>query len=229
MEIVLRNNQNENKYIDAEEGIIISIQSSGIKQLLINLKDDYNPVYITSNDMYFVGNTVLNELDIYCNSVDILFIERVMECFSLEHNFLNKSISSLSYTEKIYLNIIRNIILSTDIIIFDDIFQFLDYSNQKKIKNLLKYLKSQAYIICVTSRDVNVLYEISDYSIIWNKNTFRFDTTDNIYTDVEMLKKAKLKIPTLPYITYKAKTEKNVKLFYSKDIRDIIKDIYKHV
>ena len=36
-------------------------------------------------------------------------------------------------------------------------------------------------------------------------------------------------VPELPLITYLAKKEKGVKLFYHDDVRDIIKDVYKHV
>ena len=57
----------------------------------------------------------------------------------------------------------------------------------------------------------------------------KYDKTEEIYSDVPTLNKYGLDVPTLSYITYKAKEEKNVKLFYSRDVRDIIKDIYKHV
>lgn len=229
MEIRLQNGYDTYNFVDAKEGNVISIQSSGIKKVLSNLKDDYSPSYISHDQNYFVGNTVLNEIDLYCRSFDISVVEDVMNCLSLDLEFLNREINTLSYTEKIYLNIIRNIALSNNIVVFDDVFKYLDYANQKKIKLLLNYLKENLFVIFVTSKDIDVLYEISDYSIIWNKKVFKYDTTDNIYTNVEFLKKHRFKIPTLSYITYRAKVDKNVKLFYSKDVRDIIKDIYKHV
>ena len=105
----------------------------------------------------------------------------------------------------------------------------MDYANQKKIKNLLLYLKDKKYIILITSNDVNVLYKLADYSVLWNKNNFEYSKTDDLYSDVEKLLKFKLEVPILSKITYKALKDKNIKLFYSKDVRDIIKDIYKHV
>lgn len=143
--------------------------------------------------------------------------------------FFNKKIENLSYTEKIYLNIIRNLSLDNKKVLFYDVYNYLDYANQKKIKNLLLYLKDKKYIILITSNDVNVLYKLADYSVLWNKNNFEYSKTDDLYSDVEKLLKFKLEVPILSKITYKALKDKNIKLFYSKDVRDIIKDIYKHV
>ena len=48
-----------------------------------------------------------------------------------------------------------------------------------------------------------------------------------IYPDI--LESNGIKVPTLIEITDLAKKNKNIKLFYHTDVRDIIKDIYKHV
>ena len=53
--------------------------------------------------------------------------------------------------------------------------------------------------------------------------------TTEVYQKVEVLKKQKLSIPEIIEFTYLAKKKKEVKIDYHKDIRDIIKDIYKHV
>ena len=44
-----------------------------------------------------------------------------------------------------------------------------------------------------------------------------------------MLRKSTFDIPDIVEFTHKAKKTKKVKIDYHKDIRDIIKDIYKHV
>ena len=104
----------------------------------------------------------------------------------------------------------------------------LDLNNQKKYINIINYLKNN-YIVFIQSDDVNALYKLADFSIVISRRTIKYDDCDKIYTNVKELKKMDLDIPDLSYITYKAKEEKKVKLFYSKDVRDIIKDIYKHV
>jgi ABC-type Mn2+/Zn2+ transport system ATPase subunit len=109
------------------------------------------------------------------------------------------------------------------------LFKYLDYKNQKKINLLLNYLKEKDYYIIITSYNVDYLFKFADYSLIWYKQVIDYGPTIDVYKEVEVLLKNRIPAPTLAQITYKAKKEKNVKLFYNKDVRDIIKDIYKHV
>ena len=53
--------------------------------------------------------------------------------------------------------------------------------------------------------------------------------TNDVYQRVDYLKRNKFDIPNIVEFTYIAKKKKKVKIDYHKDIRDIIKDIYKHV
>lgn len=227
MEIILRNNYK--KKINAEEGTIISLQASNLNAIVNNLLNDYKFININNNQMYFVGENVYEEINLYNKIYNLSLINDVLNILGLDDSFFNKKIENLSYTEKIYLNIIRNLSLDNKKVLFYDVYNYLDYANQKKIKNLLLYLKDKKYIILITSNDVNVLYKLADYSVLWNKNNFEYSKTDDLYSDVEKLLKFKLEVPILSKITYKALKDKNIKLFYSKDVRDIIKDIYKHV
>lgn len=229
MELILKNGAMTEEF-DLKKGAVTSIQSGNVKNILINLRKDYDVVYINNSDPYFVGSSILGEIDYYTNrQADYELVDSILRVLDFNNDFLNRSIFELSHTEKIFLNVIRNVVLNKEIVVFDDIFSMLDFYSQKRIKSLLNYLKDNDYVIIITSRDCNVLYSLAQYSIIWNKNFFRYDTCDSIYTDVKTLVDNKFTVPTLPLITYKAKTDKNVKLFYNKDVRDIIKDIYKHV
>ena len=206
---------------------IISIQSDN-DSLINNLINDYSPVVVENNNLFFLGNTVLDEISLYNKYPELVIVSDVIKLLELPSNFLDKKINELSTTEKIYLNLLRNISKLETIIVFKNIFLGLDLNNQKKFIKLVNYLKDN-YIIFITSDDVNVLYRLSDYAIISTKRTIRYDTNEKVYTNVKDLLKLKLDIPVLSYITYKAKEEKNINLFYRKDVRDTIKDIYKHV
>lgn len=228
MEIVLDNGFKKRK-AKFKTGNITSIQSSDIKNILLNLRRDYDFVYIDNINLYFIGKTVFDELEKYVLNIDYSFLEEIVNIFELGEKFLEKKVCELSYTEKLYLNIIRNLLTLKKVVIFNDLFSYIDSFNQKRVIKLFSFLKEKDYILIISSKDVNYLYKIADYSVVWNKKFFEFDTTDNIYTNVSSLIENKLAVPVLPLITYKAKVEKDVKLFYSKDVRDIIKDIYKHV
>lgn len=226
MEITLRKPK-EKQEIKVSLGNIVSISGSYLKDILANLISDYSAIYICNDNLFFAAKTVKDELVLFDN-LDNDLTSSLIHITEYE-DFLDKKIDELSSSEKIFLNIIRNINLDNKIIILDDIFKYLDYNNQKKIRFMLDKLKENDYIIFITSSDVNLLYMHADYSIVWNKKMFMFDKCDKVYTDVEMLLENKFSIPTLSMITYKAKKDKNVKLYYRKDVRDIIKDIYKHV
>ncbi len=229
MEIILRNSFKYKKKVNIEEGTIVSLQVNNLNAIVKNLINDYKFINIDNNQMFFLGENVYEEINLYCNTYNLNLINDIFDILGLDDSFLDKKLENLSYTEKIYLNIIRNLSLGKKNVLFYDIYNYLDYANQKKIKNLLLYLKEKKYIIFITSKDVNVLYKLADYSILWNKNNFDYDKTDVLYSNVEKILKFKLEVPLLSQITYKALKDKNVKLFYSKDVRDIIKDIYKHV
>ncbi len=226
MEIKLRNGS-KSKIIDVEKSII-SLQS--IDQSVINnLIEDYNPVVVDNTSLYFVSKTVLDEITLFNKYPELNLLGDIIKLLGEQNDFFNRRIDELSTTEKIYLNILRNISKLEKIIIFKDLFLGLDLNNQKNLIKVINYLKELDYIVIICSSDVNVLYRYSDYSILSGNTLIQFDTTDEIYTNVGYLIKHNFEVPTLSYITYKAKEEKNVKLFYSKDVRDIIKDIYKHV
>ena len=146
----------------------------------------------------------------------------------LPNTFFDKKVKDLTTTEKIYLNLLRNISKIENIIVFKDVFLGLDMNNQKRFTKVLEYLKTK-YIVFISSNNVNYLYRLSEYSILSSKRSIRYDINEKIYTNVKDLLKLELEVPTLAYITYKAKEEKNINLFYRKDVRDTIKDIYKHV
>lgn len=226
MEIKIRSIQ-KSKIIDVEKSII-SIQSND-DSIIKNLIDDYNAIKISNLDNYFIGDTVLNEITLFTKYPELSLVTDIIKKIELDNNFLDRYLKELSYTEKIFLNILRNISRAEKIIVFENLFLGLDLKNRKKLIKLINYLKEKSYIIFITSEDVDDLYNYSDYSIISDSNILKYGDTNDIYTDVSYLNKYKFKVPTLSYITYKAKEEKNIKLFYSKDVRDIIKDIYKHV
>ncbi len=226
MEIKFRTKQ-KSKIVDIDNSIL-SIQTSDTS-LVNNLIEDYDVVVIDNRNDYFISDTVLNEIASYNKYPELPLVYEVLKILDLDVSFMDKEIITLSRTERYFLNLLRNISKLNKIIFFKDIFLGSDLSVQKRLLKVINYLKSKDYIVIISSSDVDVLYKNSDYSLISNKSNIKFDTTEEIYSDVKTLMKYKLDIPTLSYITYKAKEEKNIKLFYSKDVRDIIKDIYKHV
>ena len=62
-----------------------------------------------------------------------------------------------------------------------------------------------------------------------NDEIFLTGKTNDVYLRVDYLKRNKFEIPDIVEFTYIARKKKEVRIDYHKDVRDIIKDIYKHI
>lgn len=157
-------------------------------------------------------------------------MEQALVLVGLDKTYLKKNISTLSSGEKKLLQIAIGLIYNPKIIIFDEPFVELDLDNQKKIIKLIKMLKEKYdKTIIISSNNANMLYELTDDVVILKKgHILAADSTVKVYQSFELLKNNEVEIPDLIMFTWLAK-QKKVKLSYHRDIRDLIKDVYKHV
>ena len=157
-------------------------------------------------------------------------MEQSIEMVGLDKKVLDKDINTLTSGEKKLLQIAVSIIYNPDIIIFDEPFVELDRINTRKIINLIKVLKEKYNkTVIIVSNNVNLLYEITDNIIVLRKGHILISgETTTIYQNPNILKDKDIVIPDLVKFTLLAKNKK-IKLSYHKDIRDLIKDVYKHV
>lgn len=158
-------------------------------------------------------------------------IKDSLRIVGLEEECLERKISSLSSSEKKLIQYAVSLLSNPELIIIEEPFRYLDNKNEKKIVMLLQRLKEQFSInIILVSDDSNALYKYTN-NIIMTKNDeiiYQGDTYQG-YQKVDFLRRNKIEVPEIIEFTYLAKKRKNVKIDYHKDIRDIIKDIYKHV
>ena len=144
---------------------------------------------------------------------------------------LERSINTLSYSEKKLLQIAIELLENPDTLIFIEPFRGLDLFNIKKLMRLFRKLidKYNKTIIFISDNS-DILYKNTDYILVYKNNKLiKQGETKKVFEDVEFWKKNKINIPEIVDFTYLVKTKYNVKIDYHRDIRDIIKDIYKHV
>lgn len=122
-----------------------------------------------------------------------------------------------------------NVCLDKRIYVFNNIFDFLDKKNIKDILDLMSLLKQKNKIIIVNDNNIDNIYMNFGKIMLLDSNNFRFGYTKDLLTDKDILDEYGIQMPSLVEITYYAKENKNIKLFFHKDVRDIMKDIYKHV
>ena len=144
---------------------------------------------------------------------------------------LNQSVSTLSSSEKKFLQLALALLSNPDVLVLEEPFKYLDMKNEKQLIMLLIKIKEQYNkTIVFVSDDSNMLYKYTSNLIITKNNNILVEgNTNEIYQRVDFLKRNSIIIPDLVELTYLAKKRKKVKIDYHKDIRDIIKDIYKHV
>jgi len=191
--------------------------------------------HIDSNDVEFYTNTLKSEIKLNIKNklidkeVYIGLMNKYCKMLFVEEGLINKKIINLSSSEKYKLYIILNLLLDSQIYIFSNIYRYLDKTNTKRLFEVLKELKERGKTIIIFD-NVDRLYDITDYVYLTKENKVTISgKTKEVFTDVEALLKNGFDVPKLPMITYLAKKEKKIKLFYHNDVRDIIKDVYKHV
>ena len=212
MAIVLKNSKYNLKF---ESNIIIGVMGKYYERFLNSLSSD--------EVFYLDKKTIINYDRVFeLNNIDI----NVLKDFNLDREFLNKRIIDLSHSEQVLLKYILLITSDKKIIVIDEPFMDLDYENKKKITLLLNKLKKSKTII-IGSIDSNVIYSLCKKILFINNGEYHYgDVTD--FSDKDLLKKYHITMPDLVKFVLLANT-KNKKINYSKDIRDLIKDVYRNV
>ena len=170
----------------------------------------------------------LSKLKIDSNSY-LSKIESILSLVGLDNTYLNKEIKNLSTSETYLLNLSLNLIIDPDIIILE-LSNDLDKNNKLLIKNILLDLKRKyKKTIIIISNDINILYELTDYLIIFKDNKMVInDKTNIVFNDKEFLNNNNIELPDLVSFSNKAMNY-NIKLKNYKDIKDLIKEVYKNV
>ena len=182
-----------------------------------------NPEFLTKtiSDEFFLNQRKTSNQEEY-----LLKIESVLNLVGLDKNYLTRLINTLSTSEKYLLNIALNLIINPSIIIFQEPFLNLDKYYKNIIKNIILELKRKyKRTIIIISNNINILYELTDNLIIFDQEIIT-DKTSNIYKTIK--EDSNLELPDL--IKFKQIALKyNYKLNNYKDIKDLIKEVYKNV
>lgn len=199
------------------------------------IRKEVSMIHQNYQDQFFTDN-VMEEFLFLISRLDYTpkdknkKMEQALLLVGLDKTYLKKNISSLSSGEKKLLQVAISLIHNPNIIIFDEPFVELDLMNKKKLVKLIKMLKEKYQkTVIISSNDSNMLYELTDDMVILNKgHIVATDSTVKVYQNTKLLEENNIEIPYLVIFTKLAK-DKKVKLAYHRDIRDLIKDVYKHV
>ena len=220
-------------------GILIRKPSDKLIKLLLNsesfnnkrisiIKDEFEYNSFKSTIYEYMNYEICNKNIVLKD--DLKKIKDSLRIVGLAYLDLTRNINTLSESEKKLLSLALSLLSNPEVLIFEEPFNKLDLRNEKKLILLLRKIKEKYdKTIIFISNNSNMLYKYTNYLIIYDDKLLKEGSTKELLEDVEYLKSNSLHVPEIVEFTYKAKKKYNVKIDYHSDIRDIIKDIYKHV
>lgn len=146
-------------------------------------------------------------------------------------NYEERLVNTLSSSEVKLLLLATSLLTNPDIMVIDNLFTFFDIKLEKKIMNLLNQLvdKYKKIIIICTNNSEFIYRNTKNLVCFSNDKILIQGNTDYLFEEnTTLLMNNKIVIPKTILFTNLV-LKKNIKLNYSKDIRDLIKDIYKKV
>ena len=154
-----------------------------------------------------------------------------LKIVGLKDDLLDRNIYTLSSYEMKFVQVAQALLSNPELLILVEPFKVLDKNNEKKLMMLLERINEhyKKSIVIIDSNINNIYKYTSNLIIFMNNKILKEGSTFDILTDVKYLNNNKIDIPEIVEITYLAYKNKKVKIDYHKDVRDIIKDIYKHV
>lgn len=195
---------------------------------IIGVMGEYEKIFkaLSSNNVYYIEKLFSVSNKKVSSLFDNVDIDLLKEC-NLGEEVLNKRINELSHSEQKLLKYVLMLLSNKNIIIIDEPYLDLDYDNKKRINLLIKRLVKENKTIIVGSNDSNIIYSLCKKILLINDSEYYYGGVDT-FKNIEILKKYHIDMPDLVYFTDLAR-KKNIKIGYFKDVRDLIKDVYRNV
>lgn len=208
--------------ITKQNKLEMSKQVSYVPKKYIN---NYKKATIEEYMNYMIYYNKLNIKDPKKKIIDSLKI------VDLKENYLERNISTLSTTEKKKFQIALSLITNPKIILLEEPFNDFDANSRKRILRLLTQLNEKYKImIIIATTNSDLLYKYTKNTIILKDyKILKKASSKELYEDVENLLKEEIELPDIVKLAYKIKKEKDIHIDYHRDVRDLMKDIYKHV
>ena len=192
------------------------------EDIIIPWKKNYS--IIDSRNIKFYTKTVKDEINRMCriNSIKDKSFKKTI-------NIIKRKISEISTSDMYKLDLVLKTAVSKEFYVFNDFTRYLDRNGIKCFLRLLSLLRANEKTIFIADSDINVLYNYTNIIVYQEGYDFKAINIDQQFINDKIFSDNNIPFPTLVEITSLARKNKNVRLSYHKDVRDIMKDIYKHV
>lgn len=155
----------------------------------------------------------------------------VLKIVGLNEKCLSQNPFELSYGEKTKLALALLLELNPQVIILDEPTVGLDNKNKKRLGKLLQKLANRYHkTIIIASNDIHFILETSQNLLVINQGKQIIDgSVKEVLSQYHVLKENNIEIPSIIEFIHLVYEKKQCKLEYTTQIKDLIKDIYRHV
>lgn len=205
---------------------------------VINSYEGRNMGYVFQNpEESFIFNNVREEISFglkkYNYKIDMLDkrIEDSLKMVGLDNSYLDRNPFDLSSGEKCLLALGVVLSLNPKLLIIDEPTLYLDNKNMEYLIKLIKKLKNNYHkTIIIFTSDIEFAIRLTDnYVILKNGKICSNGTSKDLLNNIPRLKSSGIEIPRIIEFINVVNKKKNINLDMTFDIKELMKDIYRHV
>lgn len=205
---------------------------------VINSYEGRNMGYVFQNpEESFIFNNVREEISFglkkYNYKINMLDkrIEDSLKMVGLDNSYLDRNPFDLSSGEKCLLALGVVLSLNPKLLIIDDPTLYLDNKNMEYLIKLIKKLKNNYHkTIIIFTSDIEFAIRLTDnYVILKNGKICSSGNSKDLLNNIPRLKSSGIEIPRIIEFINAVNKKKNINLDMTFDIKELMKDIYRHV
>jgi energy-coupling factor transport system ATP-binding protein len=158
-------------------------------------------------------------------------VSEALSMVGLNDSYLERDVFKLSGGEQRKVAIASVMVFNPKVIILDEPTVGLDLKSKKKLMQLIKKLKDRYHkTVMIVSHDVDMLNVIADDIVALDEgNIVICGSKNEVFKNTSLFHKYNLKLPKIVEFTGKVIADKGIILGHNPDIKELIKDIYRHV
>ena len=172
------------------------------KKSLYNLRKDVGIVFQDPEKQIFYS-MVYDDLAFALRNIGLdrknikVRINKALEAVNGE-DFIDRPVHSLSFGQKKRVAIASVIAMENNLILLDEPTAVLDPESTKAIVEIIKSMYNKGKKIIITSHDMNLIYDICDYTYVLNKGKIIVEgKVEEVFINEEKIEEAGLELPWL--------------------------------
>ena len=150
-------------------------------------------------------------------------IDSIFKYLELNPEIIKLKLEDLSKTDFKFVLLAKTLLLNKNIIVFDYFDVGLTYKDQKRLIRIIRTLKKDGKTIVIISKDLVFLSQIVESIIVYKDGEIIYNGNIN-----ELTKLGKIADENITKFI-KLANNKNAKLDYTLDSKELLKDIYRSV